>query len=324
MKLKYFLIVFFVCLILMTRAAETKEEPETKEAATKKEEPEKKEEVASKTEEVETKETKKEDTTDKDNTDTEKEKTTKDTDSKDTIKPDDAKTTDTPKDNEDTKENKITLDSTIENVANATLDACGHTSRQFGLFSFSKPISKSVIPILSNFTIVWYYNNILDATYFYPTNNVTFSLYFEQDANSNDWSNAWKNPVWEQTIPMSEVETGPILTGNVKSFQWNWRVMYDENGLDTKNFKQSLRTNEKYKLRISGDGKDIQRNPELKCYQDGDITPGSTRPFYIVDNTELPIFNPIDIPDSAFSMLSFKPILQFIFPLFFIILIHFF
>ncbi|ORX40422.1 hypothetical protein BCR36DRAFT_416885 [Piromyces finnis] len=303
MNTKLYILFFFLCLVLIAKAVET----ETKEEGGN---------------EVGT-------TTPMDNTVNDNVKTTDTSNTMDT-------STTTNTDENDNKNNPnedktttttTTLDTPIENASNTntTLDACGHTSRQFGVFSFAKPISKSVVPIFSNFTINWYYNNILESgTYFYPTNNITIGLYFEQDANSDDWSNAWKSPVWEQTIPMNEISEGPTLTGNVKSYQWDWKVMYNNNGLDTQNYKKSIKTNEKYKLRISGDGKDIQRNPELKCYQDGDIAPGSTRPFYIVDNTELPIFNPMDIPDSAFSMVSFKPILQYILPLFFIILLYFF
>jgi len=120
--------------------------------------------------------------------------------------------------------------------------------------------------------------------------------------------------VWEETIPMSKIEEGPTLTNNVRTYQWNWRLLYNETGQDTKNFKQALRTNEKYKLRISGDGKDIQRNPDLKCYQDGDIAPGATRPFFIVDNNKIPSYGPLAIPDHAFARVSRSPV-PFILPL---------
>jgi len=91
--------------------------------------------------------------------------------------------------------------------------------------------------------------------------------------------------------------------------------MYDENGASNEGFQQSLRTNEKYKLRISGDGKDIQRNENLKCYQDGDIMPGTTRAFYIVENGHLPLYSPIKIADGAFAISSIKILSQIILPI---------
>jgi len=124
----------------------------------------------------------------------------------------------------------------------------------------------------------------------------------------NEWMNSsWKKPVWVKEIPMGEIEQGPILTGNVPSYQWNWRIMSDEKGaVNTEGFQRNLQTNQKYRLRISGDGKDLQRNPDLECYQEGDIMPGVTRSFYVVDNVELPTYEPLAIPDGAPSVWTFK------------------
>jgi len=249
------------------------------------------------------------------------------------VKTDDKANTNTPTNNnsgnteDNTNKNNDLGDGPIDTInnTNTTLDACGTTSSQLGMFSFSKPISKSVLVQFSNFTIIWYYNNIIYDNYAYPTNNITISLFYEEDGNSNNWASSWKNPVWEKTLAMSEIEEGPTLTNNVRSYQWNWRIMYDDKGANTEGFKQSLRTNEKYKLRISGDGKDIQRNENLKCYQDGDIMPGTTRAFYIVENNYVPIYSPMKITDGAFSISSIKILSQIIFSIvitFFYLLIN--
>ncbi|ORY77138.1 hypothetical protein LY90DRAFT_501524 [Neocallimastix californiae] len=134
----------------------------------------------------------------------------------------------------------------------------------------------------SNFTIVWSYNNILEGyEYNYPKNDVTIKLFFEEDANPNNWSNAWKNPVFEKTIPLEKVETGPILNG-IQTYQYNWFINPKDG------FIRSPKSNEKYKLRIYGDGKDVQSNSaNFQCYGDGDIQPGLTVAFYIVENNRI-------------------------------------
>jgi len=294
MNSKLLFVFLFLCLILMTRAADEKAEEKTEE--------------------------KTEDKTDTKNTDTEKADTTE---TKTTATGTTTKTTGTKageivdEDSTNNNNNSGELEANVDTIANSnsTIDACGHTSKQLGTFSFHKPIAKSVVPIYTNFTVIWYYNNIIYDSYEYPTNNITLSLYFEKDANPNDWANAWKDPVWEETIPMSQISAGPVLTNNVRTYQWDWKLMYNDQGQDTSNFKQALRTNEKYKLRISGDGKDIQRNPELKCYKDGDISPGSTRAFYIVDNNSIPTYEPFSIPDGAFSLTSHQTMIQYLVPL---------
>jgi len=198
-----------------------------------------------------------------------------------------------------------TLDTVVE--TNRTMDECGTTSSQLGMFTFYRPISKSILVIRSNFTVIWYYNNILDEEYSYPSQYITLSLFYEEDADPNSWASSWKKPVWVKEIPMGEIEQGPILTGNVPSYQWNWRIMSDEKGaVNTEGFQRNLQTNQKYRLRISGDGKDLQRNPDLECYQEGDIMPGVTRSFYVVDNVELPTYEPLAIPDGAPSVWTFK------------------
>jgi len=201
---------------------------------------------------------------------------------------------------------------TIKNT-NTTLDSCGTTSSQLGMFSFHRPVSKNVLVPFSNFTIIWYYNNIIYDSYNYPTNNITLGLYYEDDANSNS-AGSWKSPVWERTLPMDQIEEGPTLTNNVRSYQYNWRIMYDENGFSNADFHQVLRPNEKYKLRISGDGKDLQRNPD-NCYSEGDIIPGITRAFYVVENNHIPLYAHIPIKDAAFTHHAIKTLTQIILPM---------
>lgn len=209
---------------------------------------------------------------------------------------------------------------------NTVIDGCGTISAQVGMFSFSKPISKSVLVQYSNFTIIWYYNNIIYDNYTYPTNNVTLSLFYEEDANSNNWASSWKKPVWTKTLSISEIENGPTLTNNVKSYQWDWKINYDDDR-ENKGFIQALRTNEKYKLRISGDGKDLQTNSDnFKCYHDGDIMPGSTRAFYIVENNALSnkYYAPINVPDGAFSRYITHTTLNIFLILFTLVLYNYF
>lgn len=171
---------------------------------------------------------------------------------------------------------------TDENGDEIKETGCGSDRASLGMFAFHKPIKRSILVINSNFTIVWSYNNILEGyEYNYPKNDVTIKLFFEEDANPNNWSNAWKTPVFEKTIPLDKVETGPVLNG-IQTYQYNWFI-------DPKDgFIRSPKSNEKYKLRIYGDGKDVQSNSaNFHCYGDGDIQPGLTVAFYIVDNNRI-------------------------------------
>jgi len=201
------------------------------------------------------------------------------------------------------EEDEDALEGQLDTIVNTntTLDECGTTSSQLGMFSFYRPISKSILVLHSNFTIIWYYNNLMNEVYTYPTEYITLSLFYEEDANPNSWASSWKKPVWEKVIPMGEVEAGPTLTNNVPSYQWDWKILYDgKTGQpSSEGVYQTLRTNEKYRLRISGDGKDLQRNSALQCYREGDIMPGVTRSFYMVENIALPTYEPFAIPDGA-------------------------
>lgn len=160
-------------------------------------------------------------------------------------------------------------------------DGCEHNRDSLGMFAFHKPVKRSILVVNSNFTIVWYYNKILPGyTYNYPSNNITFKLYYEDDSNPNNWGLNWGNPVFERTVPLSEIEDGPTFNG-IKTYQYNWEVIA---GTDH-GFRQSPKYNEKYRLRIYGDDKDAQSNQaNFKCYDDGDITPGLTVTFYLVEN----------------------------------------
>ncbi|ORX68068.1 hypothetical protein BCR32DRAFT_330223, partial [Anaeromyces robustus] len=209
-----------------------------------------------------------------------------------------------------------TEDAQLDEIKNSnkTLDSCGTTSSQLGMFSFHRPVAKNVLVPYSNFTIIWYYNNIIYDSYNYPTSNITIGLYYEDDANSNS-AGSWKSPVFERTLSMDQIEEGPTLTGNKRSFQYNWKIMYDDTGAkSTADFHQILRPNEKYKLRISGDGKDLQRNPD-NCYSEGDIIPGITRPFYIAENSHIPLYANIVVPDTAYSHNIIKTLTQIILPI---------
>ncbi|KAG4107379.1 hypothetical protein H8356DRAFT_974671 [Neocallimastix lanati (nom. inval.)] len=186
---------------------------------------------------------------------------------------------------------------------------CGSDRASLGMFAFHKPIKRSILVINSNFTIVWSYNNILEGyEYNYPQNDVTFKLYYEDDANPNNWSNAWKNPVFEKTIPLADVEQGVILNG-IQTYQYNWFI-------DPKDgFIRNPKSNEKYKLRIYGDGKDVQsNNANFKCYGDGDIQPGLTVAFYIVDNNRIEdrYYKQIPIIDNGTGMQSKTSLMSFI------------
>eukprot|EP00833_Pecoramyces_ruminatium_P002334 jgi/Orpsp1_1/1176366/evm.model.c7180000057323.1 len=319
MNTKLFFIVFFFCLVLFARAADEKENTTNTDVSDNSN----KNTETSNNSDNKTTDAKTDASTDT-NTDADGKtdaKTNTNTNDKTTNNSNDAnnKSTDNTKDNNnDTTNDNFDLgDGHIDTITNTntTLDACGTTSSQLGMFSFSKPISKSVLAPFTNFTIIWYYNNIIYDSYSYPTNNITLSLFYEEDANSNNWASSWKTPVWEKTLPMSEIQEGPTLTNNVRSYQWDWKIRYDENGANNEGFVQSLKTNEKYKLRISGDGKDIQRNENLKCYQDGDIMPGTTRAFYIVENNHIPSYEQMKIADGAFAISSIKIISQIILPI---------
>jgi len=187
---------------------------------------------------------------------------------------------------------------TTEGDENKETD-CGSDRASLGMFAFHKPIKRSILVINSNFTIVWSYNNILEGyEYNYPQNDVTFKLYYEDEANPNNWSNAWKTPVFSKTIPLSQVEQGVILNG-IQTYQYNWFI-------DPKDgFIRNPKSNEKYKLRIYGDGKDVQSNSaNFTCYGDGDIQPGLTVAFYIVDNNRIEdrYYKQIQIVDNGAGM----------------------
>lgn len=183
---------------------------------------------------------------------------------------------------------------TEENVKHT----CASDKSTLGMFSFHRPRSESVLVVNSNFTIVWYYNNIINEVYNYPKNNITLKLFYEEDADSNNWSNSWKKPVWSRTLNMNEIEEGPMLKNNVRSYQYNWMII----PLTTHGFLQSLKSNQKFKLRIYGDGKDIQSNAEnYACYANNDIQPGITRAFLLVENNHIDnkYYSPIPIEDGA-------------------------
>jgi len=211
--------------------------------------------------------------------------------------------------NDNSKNNNKGNTNTDENGDEIKETGCGSDRASLGMFAFHKPIKRSILVINSNFTIVWSYNNILEGyEYNYPQNDVTFKLYYEDDANPNNWSNAWKNPVFEKTIPLADVEQGVILNG-IQTYQYNWFI-------DPKDgFIRNPKSNEKYKLRIYGDGKDVQsNNANFKCYGDGDIQPGLTVAFYIVDNNRIEdrYYKQIPIIDNGTGMQSKTSLMSFI------------
>jgi len=147
---------------------------------------------------------------------------------------------------------------------------------------------------------MWYFANILpEYTYNYPQQNITFKLFHTEDANPNSWAaNPFTKPVFERTISVAsnEIVVGEIIDQK-QTYQYNWFID------PTVDFKQGLKTPEKYKLRIYGDGKDVQSNKaNFQCYDDGDIQPATTREFYIVENQPIDInryYHPIPIEDDA-------------------------
>jgi len=179
---------------------------------------------------------------------------------------------------------------------------CGSNRDTLGSFAFQRPFKRSVLPVNSNFTIAWSYIGIREGfEYNYPKNTVTLKLFYEADANPNNWSTAWKNPVIIKDIPVSEVEFGPMEKG-VQTYRYNWHINQAECLIN-------LKTNEKYKLRIYGDGKDVQsNNGNFTCYNDGDIQPGITVAFYIVDNNRIAenFYRPIAIDDKKDSGIKNK------------------
>lgn len=200
-------------------------------------------------------------------------------------------TTKTVSNNNDTNDDKTLGDDEEEPIKET---GCGSDRSSLGMFAFHKPIKRSILAINSNFTIVWSYNNILEGyEYNYPQNEITLKLFYEDDANPNNWANAWKNPVMIKNIKMAEVEKGAVIKG-IQTYQYNWQI-------DPAETLKNLKTNEKYKLRIYGDGKDVQSNSaNFTCYDNGDIQPGLTVAFYIVDNNHIQdiYYRPIAIEDN--------------------------
>lgn len=167
---------------------------------------------------------------------------------------------------------------------------------------------------------MWYFANILEGnTYKYPENNITLKLFHKEDANPNDYATAYKKAVFEKTITVDQIEKGPIVQ-NIQTYQYNWNIIPSQQ----EGFKEPLIPNKEYKLRIYGDGKDVQSNGEnYKCYDDGDIQPGSTREFYVVENTEIDnhYYRPIPIEDDARMNTKVSLIMIFMISLF-VILYH--
>jgi len=196
---------------------------------------------------------------------------------------------------------------------------CGTDRSSLGMFAFHRPIKKSILVQNSNFTIMWYFANILpEYDYNYPTKDITFKLYREEDANPNSWgADSYKKPVFERTIPVSEVEVGPIIE-NKQTYQYNW---YIDPSVDV---KQTFQSNKKYRLRIYGDGKDVQSNSaNFECYDDGDIQPATTREFYVVNNEPIDTkyYFPIKIEDEARMSTKISLIMTFMISMF-VILYH--
>lgn len=124
-------------------------------------------------------------------------------------------------------------------------------------------------------------------------------LFKSEDANYNDYMNAWKNPIYTRTIPVSEIQPGPERLDGKPVYQWDW----DTNFYIDDGFTQHPGLNEQYKFRIIGDGKDIITNKDhYECYVDGDLTPGSTSSFYIVKNNPLGLnYKPLVIENGSSS-----------------------
>jgi len=127
-------------------------------------------------------------------------------------------------------------------------------------------------------------------------------LFKNEDANYNDYLNAWKNPVYTVTIPISQIEPGPERSDGKPVYQWNW----DTNFYINEGYSQIPPLNIKYKFRIIGDGRDTSTNVKnYPCYKDGDLQPGATSSFFIVQNTALGLnYKPLVIENSGFSILK--------------------
>ncbi|ORX71735.1 hypothetical protein BCR32DRAFT_330071 [Anaeromyces robustus] len=179
---------------------------------------------------------------------------------------------------------------------------CTSNANSLGLIVFVKPIKKSIIVINSNFTIRWRYETKGGFEYNLPQNSITIKLFYEDDSNLNSGDTSqWKNHVYEKTIPIKDVELGPVTNNGHQTYQYNWFVLPTQ---DT-GFRKPLTPSEKYKLRIYGDGKDIHTNKDnFPCYNDGDFQAGTTLSFYIVDNKNINRIGynkspKIEIPDDA-------------------------
>ncbi|KAG4095201.1 hypothetical protein H8356DRAFT_1689538 [Neocallimastix lanati (nom. inval.)] len=173
-------------------------------------------------------------------------------------------------------------------------------SSSIGNILFQKPDSKSIVVPYSNFTLIWYYDNRgFDVVY--PSVNITFLLFKSEDANYNDYINAWKNPIFTKTLKLSEIQPGPQRTDGKPVYQWDWDTNFYS---DEESYTQPPSLNAQYKFRIVGDGKDIKTNADhFDCYRDGDLTPGSTSAFYIVENKPLGNnYKPLVIENSALSI----------------------
>jgi len=138
--------------------------------------------------------------------------------------------------------------------------------------------------------------------YNFPVNNITIQLFYKEDINPYDWATVRK-PVFEKTLPIGEVGPGP-------DFQYNWYL----NSNTKEGFKQPLVLDRKYKFIIYGDGKNVRSNPDFKCYSDGDIHPGSSNEFYIVNNNEIDkkYYEPIEIEYDARMTANISLIMTFI------------
>jgi len=113
---------------------------------------------------------------------------------------------------------------------------------------------------------------------------------------------AWKNPIYTITIPISQIEPGPQRTDGKPVYQWDW----DTNFYANSGYTQPPNLHAQYKFRIIGDGKDISTNKaNYDCYVDGDLTPGSTSSFYIVENRALGLdYKPLVIENGGYSILK--------------------
>ncbi|OUM70256.1 hypothetical protein PIROE2DRAFT_1672 [Piromyces sp. E2] len=175
-------------------------------------------------------------------------------------------------------------------------------SSNIGNILFQKPDKKSIVVPYSNFTIIWYYDD-RGFEVRYPSNNITFMLFKNEDANYNDYANAWKKPIFTMTVNISEIQPGPERLDGKPVYQWDWDTNFY---LNEQYYTEPPTLNAKYKFRIIGDGKDISTNKaNYDCYVDGDLTPGSTSPFYIVKNSALGLdYKPLVIENGGHSILK--------------------